>query len=233
MALIPFADHQLIPAGPNDPRITPVIGILHVDAANAYNLHDYFDGPSGGIESHCHIAKDGHLFQYRDTRREADANYQANSWWSEEHGTTLGALSFETQGYGEGEWTDDQILTIKRCMLWALTAHNIPLQPCAAPFSPGWGYHTMWGAPSAWTPVAKSCPGPDRIQQFHDILVPWMKSPEEDDMEYKDWSEASKRALVTDVIEGLLATDLFPRDKNKDFSVRDSLRGWKPSRNDD
>jgi hypothetical protein len=39
----------------------------------------------------------------------------------------------------------------------------------------GVGYHTLFGAPGAWTPVAKSCPGPKRKVQFHDWLVPWMK----------------------------------------------------------
>jgi hypothetical protein len=32
----------------------------------------------------------------------------------------------------------------------------------------------MWGAPSEWTPVSKTCPGKGRIAQFHDVLVPWL-----------------------------------------------------------
>lgn len=163
MALVPFADKQLIKPGVNDPRVEVRIGILHVDAGNAYNLHDYFADRSGGIESHLHIPKNAHLFQYRDTGWEADANYKANPF----------ALSVETQGYGEGEWTDLQIEMIKRVMLWAVKEHGIPLRKVTSWNDPrgGWGYHIQF---PEWHPVAKSCPGPDRIKQFNRILVPWM-----------------------------------------------------------
>lgn len=174
MALIDFATKKLIPPGANDPRIEARIGILHVDAGNAYDLHDFFKNRSGGIESHGHIAKDGKLFQYRDTGWEADANYKANPF----------ALSWETQGYGEGEWTAQQLATIKRVMLWCREKHGIPLRKVTSWNDPrgGWGYHTLFGAPSQWTPVAKSCPGPDRKKQFHDILVPWMATVGADGM---------------------------------------------------
>jgi hypothetical protein len=163
MAQIPFAKKQLIKPGANDPRIEARIGILHVDAGNAYNLHDYFENRSGGIESHGHIPKDGSLFQYRDTGWEADANYKANPF----------ALSFETQGYGEGEWNDLQIAMIKRVMLWAVKEHGIPLRKVTSWNDPrgGWGYHIQF---PQWHPNPKSCPGPDRIKQFNNVLVPWM-----------------------------------------------------------
>lgn len=173
MAIIDFATKKLIPPGSNDPRIEARIGILHVDAANAYDLYDYFKDRSGGIESHGHITKSGKLFQYRDTAYEADANYKANAF----------ALSFETQGYGEGEWTDDQIAMIKRVMLWAAKEHGIPLRKVTSWNDPrgGWGHHTLFGAPGPWTPVAKSCPGPDRKKQFDNVLVPWMRDANEGD----------------------------------------------------
>lgn len=163
MARIPFAKQQLIAPGANDPRIEARIGILHVDAGNAYNLHDYFKDRSGGIESHGHIPKDGSLFQYRDTAFEADANYKANPF----------ALSFETQGYGEGEWTPKQIAMIKRVMLWAVKEHGIPLRKVTSWNDPrgGWGWHVQF---PEWHPKPKSCPGALRIRQFNRILVPWM-----------------------------------------------------------
>lgn len=163
MALVPFAEKQLIKPGVNDPRIEARIGILHVDAGNAYNLHDYFDGRSGGIESHLHGPKDGHLFQYRDTGWEADANYKANPF----------AISYETQGYAGEKWTGEQLDMIKRVMLWAVTAHGIPLRKVTSWNDPrgGWGYHIQF---DQWHPKPKSCPGPLRIKQFNDILVPWM-----------------------------------------------------------
>lgn len=172
MALVPFAKKKLIPAGSNDPAIIPIGVILHVDAGNNYDLYDFFRYRSGGIESHFHIAKDGTLFQYRSTEREADANYKANSFYS--GGKRYGYISVETQGHERGEWTPAQIKTIKRLLQWAHKRHNIPLTVARTPTSRGIGYHTIHGAPSAWTPVAKSCPGPDRKRQFHNELVPWM-----------------------------------------------------------
>lgn len=36
--------------------------------------------------------------------------------------------------------------------------------------------------------MAKSCPGPNRIKQFNQVLVPWFKNPTtEDDMQEADW----------------------------------------------
>lgn len=172
MALIPFAEKKLIKPDANDPHIVARIGILHVDAGNSSDLYNLFlaNQRSGGskIEAHGHIRKDGHVFQYRDTAYQADANYRANDF----------AISFETQGLGAGKWTDEQLASIKRLMLWARDVHGIPLRKVDSwdDRTGGWGYHTQFGAPGPWTPVAKSCPGPDRIKQFNEILVPWMKA---------------------------------------------------------
>jgi len=175
MALCPFATKRLIPPGPNDPRIQPRLAILHVDAGNAFDLHDYFAYRSGGIESHFHIAKDGTIFQYRDTDYEADANYKANPF----------ATSIETQGYGPGEWTDPQIASIKDLLLWLNKAHPaIRLQKADAWNGSGVGYHIQFGTPGWWTNVAKSCPGPDRVKQYWNDIVPWLEAgaEQEDDM---------------------------------------------------
>lgn len=169
MALIPFATKRLINPDANDPRIKARIGILHVDAGNATTLYNLFLGNqrSGGskVESHGFIRKDGLLEQYRDTAFEADANADGNSF----------ALSFETQGYGEGTWTPQQIARIKQVMLWARDAHGIPLRVVDSWNDPkgGWGFHRMF---DQWNPNRHSCPGPDRVKQFYDVLVPWMKA---------------------------------------------------------
>jgi hypothetical protein len=171
MALYPAAVKRLIPPGENDPRITPRVAILHVDAGNAYDLHDYFATRSGGIESHFHIAKDGKVFQYRDTAYQADANMDANDF----------AVSIETQGYGAGEWTAAQLASIKALLLWLKATHGIPLVTCPRWDGAGVGYHILFM--DEWAGGPRACPGPDRIKQFNDVLVPWMGSPvEEDDM---------------------------------------------------
>lgn len=162
----PFAKNLNIPPGSNDPGIKPRLAILHVDAGNASSLHDYFNGPSGGIESHFFVKKDGSIEQYRSIYFQADANLDANDF----------AVSIETQGYGEGEWTDEQIASIKRLLLWLHAEAGIPLVKVDKWDGSGVGYHTQFGAPSHWTPVSKSCPGPDRIKQFNAVLVPWMKT---------------------------------------------------------
>ena len=164
MAVCPFAVKRLIAPGDNDPRITPRVAILHVDAGNAYDLHDYFAYRSGGIESHFHVAKDGTIFQYRDTDYEADANYKANPF----------AVSIETQGLGHEEWTAKQLQSIKALLLWLKRTHNIPLQKCPAWDGSGVGYHIQFGSPGYWTNVVKGCPGPKRIAQFENVLVQWM-----------------------------------------------------------
>lgn len=164
MALCPFATHKLIAPGSNDPKIRATQAILHVDAGGAASLFSYFRDRSGGIESHFHIKWSGEIEQYRDTAYEADANHLANPR----------AISIETQGFGNGRWNKRQLRSIKRLLVWLEATHGIPLQVCPAWDAPGVGYHVMFGAPGAWTPVAKSCPGPNRIKQFNKELVPWM-----------------------------------------------------------
>lgn len=164
MALCPFATRQLIPAGSNDPTITPRAVIWHVAVSMVASLFDFFRFRSGGIESHFYINWRGKLYQYRDTSRQADANYQANDF----------AISVETAGMGLGRWNPLQRRMMKRLAVWCHEVHGIPFQRCESPTGTGFGYHTMWGAPSPWTPVAKSCPGKFRIVQFARWFVPWL-----------------------------------------------------------
>jgi hypothetical protein len=174
LAWYPLATKLPIQPGSNDPPITPIGAILHVDAGNSGNLFNYFNGPSKGIESHFHIPKAGPIQQYRDTHYEADANAKANSFLV--NGKRVGFVSIETQGLGRGEWNEHQLTHIKTLLKWLAETHNFPLQVCKSSTSPGVGYHVMWGAPGAWTPYAKDCPGPDRVRQFHQVLVPWFKA---------------------------------------------------------
>lgn len=164
MAIYPKAVKRLIPPGSNDPRITPRVAILHVDAGNSDSLYDYFARRSGGIESHFHVKLDGTVEQYRDTDYQADANHKANDF----------AVSIETQGYGDGEWTPAQLVAIRDLLRWVSRVHDIPLRKAQAWDGTGIGYHIQFGAPGAWTPVAKSCPGPRRIQQFDHTLMPML-----------------------------------------------------------
>ena len=160
----PKAIVKNIPPGSNDPAIKPRIAVLHVAVSNSDSLHDYFNGPSGGVESHFYIRFDGTVEQYRSIWFQADAQLDANDF----------AVGIETAGMGSGRWTDAQLTSIKALLTWLHTEAGIPLEECTAWNGHGVGYHTMWGAPSHWTPSVKTCPGPERIQQYKDVLIPWM-----------------------------------------------------------
>lgn len=159
-----------------DPPITAVGVILHVSGGEAASLFDYFDGSSGGIESHLHIARGpkpagGGVEQYRDLDNEADANWHGNSWVGSD-GRRYGFLSVETQGGAEGAWGEYQLAELALFLAWASQRFGFPLELCRGPKDPGVGWHVMWGAPGEWTPVGgKVCPGRDRIAQIPALLA--------------------------------------------------------------
>lgn len=173
MAWYPGAVRRPIKPGPNDPPIKVIGAILHVDAGNSKSLFGYFSEKSGGIESHFHIPKAGRPEQYRDTGYEADANLKANSFMNA-LGERVGFVSIETQGLATGTWNAHQVDEIHNLLIWLANTHEFPLRVCQSSTSPGVGYHTMWGAPGPWTPVAKDCPGKDRVRQFEKEIRPWL-----------------------------------------------------------
>ena len=135
---------------------------------------NYFAGTTG-IESHFGVgcnkcpAGDGAIWQWMDTNKRADANLDANGF----------AISVETcDHYTGGTYTnppltDKQIDAWINIGLWAAKYHNIPRRRCDAWNGSGMGYHSMWGAPSHWTPSAgKTCPNPTRIKQFNEEVLP-------------------------------------------------------------
>lgn len=158
-----------------DPSIIPVGCVLHVSGGEATSLFGYFDGPSGGIESHLHIARapkpsGGGIEQYRDLDNEADANYLGNSWVGGD-GRRYGFHSVETQGVAAGPWNPYQFEEVAQFLAWDSQRYGYPLMLCTNPKGPGVGWHVMWGAPGAWTPaVGKVCPGPDRIKQVPAVI---------------------------------------------------------------
>lgn len=177
--LVPGFKTRITSGLENDKNIHSIGLILHLAVSNAPSLYPQFSGPSKGIESTLWAVRrsdksNGENEQYRPVGREADANLKANSFYR--HGRWLGFTSLETQGTDEhGTWTDYQLDAIKRVFRWGHGEWGWKYRVCPGAFSSGLGYHTMWGAPSQWTPVAKTCPGSGRIEQFHDVLVPWLR----------------------------------------------------------
>ncbi len=164
------------PGGSMDPRVM----IFHVTAVEGMAR------PHSGLEWHFHVAYDGTVVQLVDTNQQAAANYKANPF----------AISVETEGLGDGWWTDPQMSSLVEIAEWAMAEHPLLLrQRCDRWDGSGFGFHTMWGAPSNWTPVAKSCPGPNRKIQFETDLLPRILDPHGDDDMFTDADRATMSEL--------------------------------------
>lgn len=166
----PDAERNEIRPGQSDPAIIPVGVIYHVAVSEARSIKSIFLNRNG-IESHFYVRRDGTFEQYRDTGREADANFKANSFIR--NGKRYGYISIETQGMGPGEWTVDQISTLVYLTLDLAHEHSFPVTKAFGPYSGGVGYHSQYQG--IWTPSAKSCPGYDRIKQFNNEVLPALR----------------------------------------------------------
>lgn len=172
--LCPFAKWRPLAEAYDQPVIRPVLSILHsaVDAKGPTTLFYFFNRRDVRLESHFFIRLDGTIEQYMPVNRRADANYKANSFWSA--GARCGAVSIETEDDGTPDttpWTDAQIRSIVRLLLWLHTEWGIPLELATRWDGSGLGYHTLF--PHDWTNVrGKTCPGTVRIRQFYDVIVP-------------------------------------------------------------
>lgn len=154
-----YASARWAPAGTPGGLIKPRVLILHTEATRGKAR------PHSGLEWHFWIANNGFIDQLVDTNRRADANYRANPF----------AISVETEDDGTPDndpWTPQQVKAILKLCRWVHEEHGIPLRRCNAWDGSGIGYHTMWGAPSPWTPVAKTCPGAARKAQFEREIMP-------------------------------------------------------------
>jgi len=205
MALYPAAVKRLLPENKTQTKIKPTQVILHsaVDAPGPTSLYPYFARVDVNLESHFFVKLDGVVEQYMDTTVRGDANYHANL---RSDGT--GAISIETEDEGnpnQRPWTTAQIKAIKALIEWIWETHpGVAKSVCGATDDPGIGYHSMWGAPSAWTPVpGKTCPGTIRIEQWHIIFVPWIRSYEEDDLAF---TKAELTEIVRDAVQAEFAT---------------------------
>lgn len=161
MALCPFASHKLLPESATQPKIIPRIVILH-SAAGRGSLYNFFKN-SSSLESHFWVSSTGVIEQYMDTNVRADANRNANGF----------AVSIETESTAAAteRWTPEQAAAIVRLTDWLCSSYAIPRRLCDRWDGSGIGYHIQFGAPGPWTPVAKSCPGPARIQQMPEIIA--------------------------------------------------------------
>lgn len=162
MAIYPKAVNKLLPENASQPRITPRAVILH-SAAGRGSLYGFFKN-SSSLESHFWVSEKGVVEQYIDTTVRADANRNANSF----------AVSIETESSPSATepWTSAQVTAIIALCDWLCSTHGIPRKQIESATGSGIGWHIMFGAPGPWTPVAKSCPGPARIIQARNVIIP-------------------------------------------------------------
>lgn len=210
MARMTGAVQRILPENSSADNISPRVVILH-SAVGSNSLYNYFKENSS-LESHFWVGLDGEIEQYMDTEKQADANYKANDF----------AISVETADNGDPDhfpWTGPQMNSLAEIIVWANKRHGIPIVRCNSWDGRGIGFHTMWGAPSNWTPVAKSCPGTIRKTQFDDVIelakLKAAKPPvEEKDMELSDEINLSPSQLefLTDrgVVPEVTADDKTP-----------------------
>lgn len=167
MARCPFALWRPLPENATQADIDPDQAILHtaVDGPGRTSLFGYFGQEKITLESTFYVFMDGSIEQYMDTTVRADANRDAN----------VRAISIETEDDGRPDitpWTPAQVKSLIKLLDWICEVHpKVQRRLCPAWDQAGIGYHTMWGAPSHWTPTAgKTCPGKARIPQVPGIV---------------------------------------------------------------
>lgn len=163
----------------HDPVLDRVAGVIwHLSASEAPSLRRYFDGPSGGVESHFHVPRTlAHpIEQYRPGNREADANYRGNSWV--QSGERWGFLSIEFQGAdpATGRYTDHQVEQGLAITEWACRQYGFARRVAPGYRSEGVGYHVQHGSgpgTNSWSnATGKTCPGSPRIRQLLTEVFP-------------------------------------------------------------
>jgi N-acetyl-anhydromuramyl-L-alanine amidase AmpD len=207
MAIYPHGTAKLLPENGTQRKINPTQVIVHsaVDAPGNTSLYSYFGRTDVVVESHFFVKLDGAVEQYIDTTVQADANYEAN----------VRAISIETEDDGDPDhrpWSEAQLAALRELIHWLCLTHDIPVQVCPAWDKPGVGYHTLFGAPSKWTPaVGKTCPGKARIPQFHELLDWITPTPVAPPTVLPTLSEGSTGRLVKDLQEkvGVKADGIF------------------------
>jgi hypothetical protein len=178
-------------------------------ASAAANLR-YFADNKIAVESTFIVDLDGGCLQIMEAYERADANGDSNAR----------AMSVEMVGEAGDPFTPAQLERLYDIARWACTEHPIARRQIPAPTESGIGWHVMFGAPGPWTKVrGKECPGPKRIGQVRDQLIPAITrapSPtsEDDDMTP---AQAKQLAEVHAMLEALVAprrADKADRDPN-------------------
>lgn len=216
--------------------------LLHSSASDGLSsLYSFFNNPSTQASSHFHVDFSGNVEQYIDTDHVSWANRDGNSR----------SVTIETQGSGEGPWTQAQMNAMAKLIRWICATHRIPLRIMenSHTSTSGVGWHRIGidgnfpssgllrgrnarGGGEVWSGFGKTCPGDDRILQVPRLIEMSKKAILEDkeriteaNMEYID--ELGNSFIISDSIdpeESTLSTGIYPSTEGlPDVEASESL----------
>lgn len=151
-------------------------------------MHDFFN-QDGQATPHFYVSKTGDVEQYIDTDYRATACLDGNDDCIAIESWDGGPGAFE---HGSPEWTDAQVESLARLLVWVCEKHGIPLVelPSSRPGTTGVGWHRqgidgnfpqppgrlLGGRVTGgerWSESAgKVCPGDNKIRGVVDKILP-------------------------------------------------------------
>lgn len=168
MPIYPNAHYMPIRANYGGPRQRTRAVVLHVDAGGAQSLYGWFNNPAAMASSHFYVTYAGRVEQYLDIGTTA---------WTQRAGNAS-CIGIETQGVGDGAWTEAQLNALAPLLRWLCQFYSIPVKDMgsSAPTASGIGMHRYgidpWRRPDGevWGANGKVCPGEKRVAQFAGLL---------------------------------------------------------------
>jgi hypothetical protein len=168
MARISWADWRPLGNITEEPAIKPTVLIFHTMVGYLRGTESVFkSGGYKGTESTFGLggpwdgALDGALWQWQDTHRQADAQFDGNAY----------ANSVETSDGGNAShpWSSKQLETLVRLTVDWCKLTDSPARLVKKPTDRGLGYHELFWA---WNHGDHACPGPVREGQLRTIVIP-------------------------------------------------------------
>ncbi len=152
----------------DEPPISPRILVFHTMVGYLLGTESWFrrDGYSGtestfGVGGEWDGQYDGVAFQWQRIDRQADAQYAANGY---ANSVELSDGGDPTRPLGARQLAALITLTATWCQVT-----NTPCQWVTDPDHHGLGFHSQF---PEWNTAGHACPGPVRLQQLRDIVVP-------------------------------------------------------------
>lgn len=157
MAVMPGARYEPVTGHSDGPMRSYTGIVLHCNAAESEDLHNFFQDSSGatGVSSHFQVDKAGVIWQYIDTSQQAWCQGDGNADY----------LSIESEGEADELATPEQVASIARILRWANVTHNVTLQLAERPGDRGFGWHGMGAAAGDPNWGHPACPGVRKNQR--------------------------------------------------------------------